>query len=246
MDRDLRRQTIKAINDLNRQQFQSQNDPETLTRIAQYELAFNMQMSVPEATDLSSETEHTHRMYGTELGKESFANNCLLARRLVERGVRFVQLFDWGWDTHGNNQQQALNHGFIDKCRGIDQAMTALLADLKQRGLLDQTLVVWGAEFGRTPMRDNGKNNLKHLGRDHHKEAYTVWLAGGGVKPGLSFGETDEFGYYPVENKVHVHDLQATILHQLGLDHEQLTYRFQGRDYRLTDVHGKVIRDILV
>jgi len=214
-------------------------------RIATYELAFKMQMSVPEATDLSREPQHVHRLYGTQQGKESFANNCLLARRLVERGVRFVQLFDWGWDTHGNGEDQDLNIGFVKKCREIDQATAALLADLKQRGLLDETLVVWGGEFGRTPMRDNGKNNLKNVGRDHHKEAFTVWLAGGGVKRGVSFGETDEFGYYPVNNRVYVHDLQATILHCLGIDHLRLTYKYQGRHHRLTDVHGNVVREIL-
>jgi uncharacterized protein (DUF1501 family) len=195
--------------------------------------------------DISKEPDYIHEMYGTEPGKSSFANNCLLARRLVEHGVRFVQLFDWGWDSHGTNDSTALNKGFEECCSKVDKPMTALLQDLKQRGLLDETLVIWGGEFGRTPMRENrnGKSG-DNLGRDHHTEAFTMWMAGGGIKPG-SYGETDEIGYYGVRDRVHVHDLQATILNQLGFDHEKLTYKFQGRDFRLTDVHGKVIKELI-
>jgi arylsulfatase A-like enzyme len=189
-----------------------------------------------------------HRLYGTEPGKASFANNCLLARRLAERNVRFIQLYHWGWDSHGIAKEEALNGGFSDRCREIDQAMSALLIDLKQRGLLDDTLVVWGGEFGRTPMQESRAGNAAHnpfVGRDHHTEAFTVWAAGGGIKQGFSFGETDEIGYSGVKDKVHVHDLQATILHCLGMDHEKLTYQFQGRPFRLTDVGGKLVKPVL-
>lgn len=246
MSRELRQQSIETINAINENHYEEFGDPETLSRIAQYELAFRMQMSVPEAMDISREPESVHEMYGTQPGQESFANNCLLARRLVERGVRFVQLFHWGWDAHGASESEALNIGFVDRCRETDRATAALLLDLKQRGLLDETLVVWGGEFGRTPMLENrsGSDN-PFVGRDHHRDAYTMWLAGGGVKRGLSFGETDEIGYTGVNDRVHIHDLQATILHLLGLDHERLTYSYQGRDFRLTDVHGKVVHEIL-
>ena len=203
-------------------------------------------MSVPEAMDIMSEPETIQTEYGIEPGKVSFANNCLLARRLVERGVRFVQLFHWGWDSHGAGESEALNHGFVERCKETDQAMTALLTDLKRRGLLDETLVVWGGEFGRTPMLENrtGQDN-PFVGRDHHSDVYTMWLAGAGVKRGFSYGETDEIGYQPLSGRVHVHDLQATILHQLGFDHENLTFPFQGRDFRLTDVGGRVVNEIL-
>ncbi len=244
--RDVRRRAVETITAINRREHEELGDPEILSRIAQYELAFRMQMTVPEATDIGSEPGYIHRLYGTEPGKTSFANNCLLARRLVERGVRFVQLFHRGWDSHGSNEFESLEGGFLRRCREVDQPMTALLTDLKQRGLLDETLVVWGGEFGRTPMEENrgGKPN-PFRGRDHHKDAFTMWLAGGGVKPGFTYGATDEIGYSPVEGRMHVHDLQATILHLLGLDHEALTYRFQGRDFRLTDVHGEVVRAFL-
>lgn len=246
MSRDLRKQSIDAINQINQKQYEEFQDPETLTRISQYEMAFKMQMSVPEAMDISQEPEYIHQLYGTEPGKTSFANNCLLARRLAERDVRFIQLFHWGWDSHGAGKNEALNHGFIDRCKEVDQAMTALLMDLKQRGLLDETLIVWGGEFGRTPMQENrGGVEVPFVGRDHHTEAYTVWLAGGGIKGGISHGETDEIGYYGIKDRVHVHDLQATILHCLGLNHEQLTYHFQGRDFRLTDLFGNVVKPIL-
>jgi uncharacterized protein (DUF1501 family) len=205
-----------------------------------------MQMSVPDAMDISKEPAHIHQMYGTEPGKTSFANNCLLARRLAEEGVRFIQLFHWGWDSHGAGASEALNKGFLDRCKEVDQPMSALLLDLKQRGLLEDTLVVWGGEFGRTPMKENrsGLDN-PFVGRDHHTDAFTMWMAGGGIKSGLTFGKTDEIGYHGIEGKVHVHDLQATVLHTLGLNHEKLTYPFQGRDFRLTDVSGTVVKDIL-
>jgi arylsulfatase A-like enzyme len=196
--------------------------------------------------DIKKEPDSIHEMYGTAPGETSFANNCLLARRLVERGVRFVQLFHWGWDSHGSGKDTALNLGFKDRCKEVDQPMTALLKDLKRRGLLDETLVIWGGEFGRTPMLENRTgNNNPYTGRDHHSEAFTMWMAGGGVKKGFSYGETDDIGYYGTKEKMHVHDLQATILNQLGFDHEKLTYRFQGRDFRLTNVHGHVAEDIL-
>jgi uncharacterized protein (DUF1501 family) len=209
-------------------------------------MAFKMQISVPEVMDISLENEAVHKLYGTEPGKTSFANNCLLARRLVERGVRFVQLFHWGWDTHGTGEDGSLHHGFVERCQEVDQPMTALIRDLKQRGLLEETLVIWGGEFGRTPMAENrGGIELPFKGRDHHNQAFAMWMAGGGVKPGISFGETDEFGYFGTRDRVHIHDLQATILHLLGMDHEKLTYHFQGRDFRLTDVSGKVVKEIL-
>ena len=247
MSRDGRRRTLDAINDLNRKHLEQVGDPEILTRINQYELAFRMQMSVPEAMDITQEPGYVHELYGSEPGGSSFANNCLLARRLVERGVRFVQLYDWGWDAHGASAKEAIHNGFLEKCKSTDQAIAGLITDLKQRGLLEDTIVVWGGEFGRTPMRENrGGKTMKLIGRDHHKEAFTMWVAGGGFKAGVTHGATDEMGYAGVEGKVHVHDLQATILHQLGFNHEKLTYFFQGRDYRLTDIHGHVVKEILV
>ncbi len=248
LDRKLRKKTIETINQINQKEYEEVNDPEVLTRIAQYELAFNMQMSVPEAMNIEDEPEYIRQAYGVEPGKESFANNCLLARRLAERDVRFIQLFHWGWDSHGTAFNEGLQHGFKDRCREVDQPMTALIKDLKQRGLLDETLVVWGGEFGRTPMQETLGEVVRDrpfVGRDHHKEAFTIWMAGGGIKPGISYGKTDDIGFYGVEDRVHVHDLQATILHQLGFDHEKLTYRFQGRDFRLTDVHGEVVKAII-
>jgi hypothetical protein len=246
MSSNLRRKTLDAINEINKQEYEQMGDPETLTRISQYEMAYRMQTSVPDVMDISKEPDYIHEMYGTEPGKSSFANNCLLARRLVERDVRFVQLFDWGWDSHGTDKYTALEDGFRDKCRQIDQPMTALVKDLHQRGLLDETLVVWGGEFGRTPMQENrsGKE-MPFTGRDHHTEAYTVWMAGGGVKGGVTYGETDEIGYYGVKDRVHVHDLHATILHLMGMDHKKLTFPFQGRDFRLTDVAGELVKGVL-
>lgn len=246
MDRDLKKKTIDAINGVNQYHHQDYNDPETLTRIAQYEMAFKMQISVPEVMNINNEPEYIHQLYGTSPGKSTFANNCLLARKLVEQGVRFVQLFDWGWDTHGDGAGTAVDIGLKNKCREIDRSMTALILDLKQRGLLEDTLVVWASEFGRTPMQENRENkDMPFYGRDHHVEAFTIWMAGAGIKKGATYGETDEIGYYPVSGKVSVHDVQATILNQLGLDHERLTYHFQGRPFRLTDVSGKVIREII-
>jgi hypothetical protein len=245
MSSDVRRDSLDALKDLNEMQLRDFGDPETVTRISQYELAYRMQTSVPELMQIDKEPAYIHELYGTEPGKLSFANNCLLARRLVERGVRFVLLFHWGWDQHGDSKENDIRDGLQRQCRQTDQPSTALVKDLKQRGLLDQTLVAWGGEFGRTPMDENRTGNKELWGRDHHPHAFTTWLAGGGIKGGLNHGATDDFGYHAVEDKVHVHDLQATILHCLGLEHEKLTYRFQGRDYRLTDVHGDVVRAIV-
>jgi len=240
LNSDRQREFIQAVNDFNRLRLADTNDPEIATRIAAYEMAYRMQTSAPELMDLSDETPETLALYGAEPGKPSFANNCLLARRLVQRGVRFVQLYHTDWDHHGNADTELV--GTLDKnCKEVDQPMAALVGDLKRRGMLPETLVVWGGEFGRTPQGEP----RDFLGRDHHIEAFTMWLAGGGVKPGLSIGQTDELGYYPVEDRVHVHDLQATILHLLGLDHLKLTYRFQGRDFRLTDVGGNVVGQLL-
>ncbi|MEZ5040460.1 MAG: DUF1501 domain-containing protein [Saprospiraceae bacterium] len=246
MSRDMRGKSIAAINELNRLEHEEMGDPEVLSRIAQYEMAYKMQVSVPEVMDISKEPAYIHQMYGTEPGKTSFANNCLLARRLLEQGVRFVQLYDWGWDMHGTQPSEDLGAGMTEKCQLIDRPIAALLEDLKQRGLMEDTLVVWGGEFGRTPMRENrGGQTMSFQGRDHHAEAFTIWLAGAGLKKGFSFGETDDIGYFGVKDRTHVHDLQATILHLLGIDHERFTYPFQGRNYRLTDVHGSVVKDIL-
>lgn len=246
VSRNLRRESIDAINRINERQYAEIGDPEIMSRISQYEMAFRMQISAPDIMDISKEPESIQAMYGARPGEASFANNCLLARRLVERGVRFVQLFHWGWDAHGVGKSEALNYGFLDRCKEVDRPMTALVQDLKQRGLLDETIVVWGGEFGRTPMLENrGGTDNPFVGRDHHSEAFTMWAAGGGFKPGFTYGETDEIGFYGVDGQMHVHDLQATILNQLGMDHTRLTYHFQGRDFRLTDVHGNVINDIL-
>lgn len=246
--RPMRRAALDALQQLNHKSYQTFGDPETLTRIAQYELAFRMQMAVPEAMDLASEPAFIHDAYGTEPGKTSFANNCLLARRLAERGVRFIQLFDWGWDSHGAAKSEALNAGFQDKCREIDRPIAALLTDLKQRGMLEDTLVIWGGEFGRTPMRENrGGTEMTFVGRDHNPHAFTIWLAGAGIRSGTSFGETDALGYLPAENPVPLRDLHATIQHLLGIDHEQMIYPFQGLNQKLTGVKpARVIDEILV
>jgi hypothetical protein len=233
----IRRRALDALSKINQETYELVGDPETLTRISQYEMAFRMQTSATEAFDLRSEPKHIHELYGTEPGKESFANNCLLARRLAERDVRFIQLFHWGWDSHGAGANEALNIGFKDRCQEVDRPITALLTDLRQRGLLEDTLVVWGGEFGRTPMRENRNGvEMKLVGRDHHPGAFTIWLAGGGVKAGFSFGQTDEIGYNTIENEVSPHDLHATLLHLLGFDHKRLTYAFQGLDQRLTNI----------
>ncbi|MBL7746121.1 MAG: DUF1501 domain-containing protein [Chitinophagaceae bacterium] len=246
MSRDVRKASIEAINKVNQAQYEEYQDPEILSRIAQYEMAYKMQISVPEVMNINDEPQYIHDMYGTKPGEGRFANNVLLARKLVEKGVRFVQLFDWGWDTHGDSADNAVDVGLINKCRTVDKPITALLLDLKQRGLLDETLVVWGAEFGRTPMMENrdGKK-MPFKGRDHHGEGFSMWMAGGGIKGGTSYGETDEIGYSIVNGKTEAFDIQATILNQLGFDHEKLTYESQGRPFRLTDVSGKVITDIL-
>jgi hypothetical protein len=238
-----RRRILDGVQALNRAQLADVGDPEIATRIAQYEMAYRMQTSVPDLMDISREPAEIHKLYGAKPGQSSFANNCLLARRLVERGVRFVQLFHADWDTHGN-----IDSGLPARCKEVDQPMAALVADLKQRGLLDDTLVVWGGEFGRTPMlqgTDADDNPAAKPGRDHHKDAFCVWLAGGGVKGGVTVGKTDDLGYHIVEDPVHVNDFHATLLHLLGLDHEKLTYKFQGRKYRLTDVAGKVVTKLL-
>ncbi len=232
--------TVAAIKALNLQRLEATGDPEIATRISAYEMAFRMQTSAPELIDVSKESRATLSLYGAEPGKASFANNCLLARRMVERGVRFVQLYHTEWDHHGG-PGQTLNKDLDVVCRDIDRPMAALVTDLKTRGLLDDTLIVWGGEFGRTPMGEIREN----VGRNHHIDTSTMWMAGGGIKPGLNLGTTDDFGFAPVEDRVHIHDIQATILHQLGLDHTKLTHRFQGRDFRLTDVAGKVISKLL-
>lgn len=241
LSRDRERRFHDTVTALNQDRLQATGDPEILTRINAYETAFQMQASAPELMDLSQETPATLASYGVESGKPSYARNCLLARRMIERGVRFVQLYHTNWDSHGG-PGETLNADFEKVVRDVDQASAALVLDLKQRGLLDDTLVIWGGEFGRTPMGEVRAS----IGRDHHVDAFTMWVAGGGVKPGYIHGTTDELGFGPVEGKVHVHDLHATLLHQLGFDHEQLTYRIQGRDYRLTDVHGQLVPEILI
>lgn len=237
-----RRDIISGINFLNETALADVGDPEIATRISQYELAYRMQASVPELMSINSETSSTLESYGAKPGNKSFANNCLLARRLVERGVRFVQLFDQGWDHHSG-----LFGSIPKKARQLDRPVAALISDLRERGLLDETLIVIGAEFGRTPMLQGLSNNraANNVGRDHHKEAYSMIFAGGGIRGGTSYGETDELGYQAIDNPVHVHDINATILHQLGLNHERLTFKYQGRKFRLTDVHGDVINGIL-
>ena len=235
IDAQTQRDSLDTMRQLNRMRLDVVGDPEIATRINSFELAYKMQTSAPELMDISQESPETLAMYGAEPGKPSYANNCLLARRLVERGVRFVQLFHEAWDHHGG-----LVAGLKDQTAQTDQASAALVKDLKQRGLLDETLVIWGGEFGRTPMVQGGND-----GRDHHPNAFTMWLAGGGIKRGITLGESDEFGFNAVTDKVHVHDLHATIMHLLGFEHTQLTYRFQGRDFRLTDVHGEVVKKLL-
>jgi hypothetical protein len=234
------RRTIDAVRDLNMQHLVETGDPEIATRIAAYEMAYRMQTSGPELIDISQESQATLDLYGARPGAPSFANNCLLARRLVERGVRFIQLYHTSWDSHGGPGED-LESSFEKVCREVDQASAALVKDLKQRGLLDDTVVIWGGEFGRTPMGENRETT----GRNHHIDAFSTWMAGGGIKPGQVLGETDELGFNPVRDKVHVHDLHATMLYLLGLDHTKLTFRFQGREFRLTDVHGNVVEKLL-
>ncbi len=236
----MQRRTLDTLKELNQLHLEKVGDPEIATRIASYEMAYRMQTSAPELMDIASESKDTLEMYGATPGKASYANNCLLARRLVERGVRFVQLFHEAWDHHSDLEKR-----LKVQCGETDKANAALIRDLKQRGLLDETLVVWGGEFGRTPMVEHDPSVNRVMGRDHHRQAFTMWLAGGGTKPGLTLGRTDEFGFHVTEDKVHVHDLHATMLHLLGFDHEKLTYRFQGRDFRLTDVEGTVVKKLL-
>ena len=235
IDETVQRQTLDAVNQLNQGRLAVTGDAEIATRINSYEMAFRMQASAPAAMSLADEPQHILESYGAVAGETSFANNCLLARRLVQRGVRFVQLFHESWDQHGN-----LKKGMAANCRDTDQACAALINDLRQQGMLDDTLVIWGGEFGRTPMVQGGND-----GRDHHPNSFSMWLAGGGIKGGTTYGSTDELGFNVGEKPVHVHDLHATILHLLGFNHKQLTHRFQGRDYRLTDVHGQIVQDIL-
>jgi hypothetical protein len=244
VSRDARRRELDALSSLNSQRAAISNDPEIQTRISQYELAWRMQSSVPELLEIASEPDSIKQMYGIEPGKVSFANNALLARRLLERGVRFVELYHWGWDSHGTGEGDDIVHSLPKRCLETDAACTALVTDLKQRGLLEDTLIVWGGEFGRTPMNEE-RDGSKFFGRDHHPHCFSIWLAGGGIKGGTSLGATDELGYHVVEDKVEVNDLHATMLHLLGIDHERLTFRFQGRDYRLTDVAGKVVNKLL-
>jgi hypothetical protein len=239
VDAQRQQEVIDTIVGLNRIREREEQNAEIETRIAQYELAFRMQSSVPELVDISKEPQHVLDMYGCKGADGSFGYNCLLARRLAERGVRFIQLYHRGWDHHNG-----IKRYIPEACASSDQASVALIRDLKQRGMLDDTLVIWGGEFGRTPMAQ-GDVDGDNVGRDHHIRGFSIWMAGGGVKPGITYGGTDELGYYAVENKVHVHDLHATMLKMLGIDHERLTYRYQGRDFRLTDVAGKVVSDIL-
>jgi len=237
---DARRRMLDGMAKLNKKQYDNFADPEINTRIAQYEMAFRMQTSVPDLVDVSKESESTLEMYGPDVKKPgTFAYNCLLARRMAERGTRFIQLYHRGWDQHNN-----LPKRIREQCKDTDQPSAALVQDLKQRGLLDDTLVIWGGEFGRT-VYSQGKLEKENYGRDHHGRCYSIWMAGGGVKPGISYGQTDDYCYNVVENPVHIHDLNATVLHTLGIDHEKLTYRFQGRDFRITDIHGEVVKGIL-
>jgi uncharacterized protein (DUF1501 family) len=245
MDRSIRRKSLDALKELNEMQARELGNPETLTRIAQYELAYRMQASVPEVMDIAREPRHVLEAYGAQPGQSSLANNCLLARRLVEQGVRFVHLFDWGWDFHGTNPAEDIRDGLTKKAATYDKPAAALIEDLAQRGLLDETLVLCTGEFGRTPFREGRTAGGGVLGRDHYPDCYTVWMAGGGVKAGHVHGATDELGFSVANDPVHVHDLQATILHLLGFDHTRLTWRFQGRDFRLTDVHGRVVGEII-
>jgi len=236
----MRREILDGIAGLNRLRQSALGDPEIATRIAQYELAFRMQASVPDLNDLSQESEATLQLYGADAGEPgTFARNCLLARRMAERGVRFIQLYHRGWDSHGNLPKE-----MSVLCRETDQPAAALITDLKQRGMLDDTLVIWGGEFGRTAY-SQGKLTADNYGRDHHPRCFSMWMAGGGIRPGMTYGETDSYSYNVTQDPMHVHDLQATILHCLGIDHERLTFKYQGRHHRLTDVHGNVVAPLL-
>ena len=241
MNRKVRRGMLDDLAKMNQMQLSEFSDPEIETRISQYEMAYRMQASVPELTDFSQEPKHVLDMYGPQVTEQgTFAYNCLMARRLAERGVRFVQVMHAGWDQHNS-----ITTELYTQCKDTDQPSAALVADLKQRGLLDDTLVIWGGEFGRTPFLQGDLKNRKRWGRDHHPYAFTIWMAGGGVKPGISYGASDDLAMNATVNPVHVHDFQATVMHLLGIDHERLTYKFQGRRFRLTDVHGKVVKDVI-
>lgn len=240
----MRRRALDTLKELNQQNFELVGDPEIATRINSFELAYRMQSSIPELVDLNKESQETLDLYGAKVGEASFANNCILARRMLERGSRFIQLYHRGWDSHGTSTGDDLMHSLPARCKEVDQASAALIKDLKQRGMLDDTLVVWGGEFGRTPMNE-ARHGSSYLGRDHHGKAFTIWMAGGGIKPGISVGATDDLGYHVVEGGISVHDFHATLLHLMGLDHTKLTYRSQGRDYRLTDVFGEVKENLL-
>ncbi len=246
MGRETRRRTLDVLKELNEAEAKIYGDPETVTRIEQYELAYRMQVSVPDVFDIAREPAGIRELYGATPGEGSFANNCLLARRLVERGVRYVQLFDWGWDIHGTSPGDDLMEAFPKKCRDVDRAAAALITDLKQRGLLDETLVIWGGEFGRTPMNE-ARGGSTFLGRDHHPHCFTIWMAGGGIRAGHVHGATDEFGYQIVEDKVTVRDLQTTVLHQLGFDAHAFSFPYQGLDQKLIGAtgEGRVINGIL-
>jgi hypothetical protein len=245
LPRRVRRRSLDALRDLNERQARELGSPETLTRIAQYELAYRMQTSVPEVMDIAREPAHVLAAYGATPGQSSLANNCLLARRLVEQGVRFVHLFDWGWDFHGTGPGEDIRDGLTRKAATFDKPAAALIEDLEARGLLEDTLILCTGEFGRTPFREGRTAGGGILGRDHFPDCYSVWMCGGGARPGHVHGSSDDLGFRPAADPVHVHDLQATIMHLLGFDHTRLTARFQGRDYRLTDVHGQVVRDLL-
>ena len=240
VDARLQRDTLNLIGKMNRKQMESVGDPEINTRLTNYEMAFRLQTSAPELMDLKSESKATLEMYGCDPDKPSFARACLLARRMIERGVRFINIYHEGWDAHSDVMGNTMKN-----CAATDQASAALVRDLKQRGLLDDTLVIWGGEFGRTPMVETNPALGRSLGRDHHPQAYTMWMAGGGIKPGVTHGTTDEMGFHIADKPVHVHDLQATILHCLGFDHERLTFHHAGRDFRLTDVHGHLVKELL-
>ena len=247
VSRPLRRRMLDAVDEINKQTYSEFGNPETVTRIAQYEMAFRMQMDATDAMDIHKESPAALAAYGANPADTSFANNCLVARRLAERGVRFIQLYHWGWDDHGTNAKDSLNIGFADRCREIDQPIAALLTDLKQRGMLEDTLVVWGGEFGRTSMRENRNGQvMQFIGRDHNPGAFTIWMAGGGIKPGMSHGETDAMGYEIAKDPVEIRDLHATILYNMGFDHHKLNYSFQGLEQKLTSVKpARVVAEVL-
>ncbi len=244
VSRSQRRRTLDTLKTLNQHKYETHGDAETVARIEQYELAYRMQERFPDLSNLSTEPSDVLDLYGAVPGEHSFAANCLLARRLAESGVRFIQLFDWGWDSHGTGPQDDIVTSLPKQCQRTDQASAALLVDLEQRGLLEDTILIWGGEFGRTPMNEK-RNGSTFLGRDHHPHAMTMWMAGGGIKEGISYGETDDLGYLIHENPMDIHDLHATMLHLLGIEHESFTYMHQGRDFRLTDVSGKIVTDLI-